>query len=147
VEACVEVAHRDRYIGRYAEHRLDPGRPEEPIVADVDVPQPDVGRLDREAQLLLAALEAIFRPAALLDVDDRTDMAEKRAIGPEPGASGIDRPAIAAVMMPQPVFDPYRAARRIGLKEDALRRFTIVGVGRIQPAEPKRLRLALSGEL
>ena len=81
MQAVVEVLHRDRHVGRDAEHRLGARRPDQGVVDQVDVPEADFGVVDGETQPLLALAQARLgadaldmRPAALDDLLDEADL-------------------------------------------------------------------------
>ena len=100
---------------------------------------------DALLQQFVGLLQNLFGFLAVGDVDDRADMAEKRAVVAEARAGGADRPAVAAVAAPEPVFDPERTARRIGLEKDPARLLAILGMQGFPGAEAERLLHALAG--
>ena len=88
----------------------------------------------------------LFGFLAVGDVDDRADVSEKFAIVAEARSGGAQRPAIAVVGAPQPVFDPERIARGVGFDKGALPALAVVGMHGLPGAGAERLLLPLPGE-
>jgi hypothetical protein len=85
-----------------------------------------------------------FRP--LVDVDDRTDVAEELAAGPEPGGCRIDRPPVNAVSAPKAIVEAEVAAPRVRLEERLLGTAAVVRMRGVQPTEPQTSGRRLPGE-
>ena len=94
-----------------------------------------------------ALAQALLRFPALVDVDDRADIAEEFALRAEARGRRIDGPAIGAVGPAQAILDPEGLVRSIGGQEGVRRQPLVVGMRRLGPAEAEGLRLGLPGEL
>ena len=84
-------------------------------------------------------------PAALVDIDDRSDHAQKSAVIVEARNAGRHDPVIAALHLRQPIFGLEGARRDQGLAERLLRRRAVIDVDHVGPAEVQALCDVLSG--
>ncbi len=79
VHLRIEIRHRDGLFRRDAEHGLHPRRPEQHAGDEVEIPQPHLGGLGGQPQLLLAAGQRFAGPLGLGDVEafaeDAADLA------------------------------------------------------------------------
>ena len=98
-------------------------------------------------QHLVGLAQNVFGFLAVLDVDDRADIAAKFTIIRKTRPGRTQSPAIASVLAPQTILDPKRCARRIGIDEDALRLLAIVGMHGVPCTGIQRLFLRLPREL
>jgi len=104
MQPVMEVAHRHRHLGRDAEHRLRPRRPDQRIAHEVDVPEAHVAGLRGKAQAFLALGERGFGRLADGQVQHRADHPQRLAhAAPQHGAA-VEHGGETAVGAAEPVL-------------------------------------------
>ena len=104
VQAGIEVRHRHGRVGRDAEHRLDPQRPDERVGDEIDVPEPDLRGLRGEPELLLARARRRLGALALGEVLHGPDHAQRPAGLVAQHGPAIEHVGIGAVGAAEAIF-------------------------------------------
>ncbi len=108
-----------------------------------------VDRIEDCAVLLFRLAQGFFRLFSLGDVEHGPDIPEKLTVWSEARVFRIDGPAIFAVVAPQAIVETERDLFFVGVQENAPGTLAIVGMNRVEPAEPvltKSFLLRLPGE-
>ena len=129
-----------------AEHALELVRPA-PVAGDeVDVPCPQIGRLDGEAQTLLAAPQATLGGLAGMRVGNDPDPVGRRAGGVDERDAVILDPAPLPALVPQAILDDEGGAPRYGILDDGAGLRPVLRMERREPVLGPAWLVRLAGE-
>src|SRR5690606_27061231 len=124
VHALVERVDGDHRIWWQTKVLLYLRVPHQHVERQVAVPQSDLARVHRQFEPFLGQL-------AIVNVDDRSDVAFERARSVHAWSSRIDDPAVGSVGSKQAMLELEWRASRVGLTKPASGVFAVVGVHRV----------------
>jgi hypothetical protein len=141
-------------VARLVQRGQDPGRHvgqhflvrEQDLAFLVDDRHAHRQRLEHGRQHALRLAQRLVGLLAVGDVEDVADEAEEVPGRREPRAAGVDHPAVAAVDMPDAVFEAEFLLPRVGIEEGPARLFPVVRMDHAGPALAEAFFPALPGK-